>query len=115
MSFPILAPLVFASSAFVAVDTMPGWLQPFATYQPVSVAVDAVRSLMLGGQFHDPARVVAVPATELALRHVGRPVPNAALLGAFAALTGVVYAWQYNRQGHRTPIFPDDKKGKSDE
>lgn len=38
----------------------------------------------------DPARVVAVPATELALRHVGRPVPNAALLGAFAALTGVV-------------------------
>jgi pyruvate ferredoxin oxidoreductase gamma subunit len=32
----------------------------------------------------------AVPATELALRHVGRPVPNAALLGAFAALTGIV-------------------------
>ena len=33
---------------------------------------------------------VTVPATELALKHVGRPVPNAALLGAFAALTGVV-------------------------
>lgn len=32
-----------------------------------------------------------VPATELALRHVGRPVPNAALLGAFAALTGTVH------------------------
>jgi len=31
-----------------------------------------------------------VPASELALKHVGRPVPNAALLGAFAALTGVV-------------------------
>jgi pyruvate ferredoxin oxidoreductase gamma subunit len=30
---------------------------------------------------------VVVPATELALKHVGRPVPNAALLGAFAALT----------------------------
>lgn len=29
---------------------------------------------------------VAVPATEFALKHVGRPVPNAALLGAFAAL-----------------------------
>ena len=29
-----------------------------------------------------------VPATELALKHVGRPLPNAALLGAFAALTG---------------------------
>jgi pyruvate ferredoxin oxidoreductase gamma subunit len=32
----------------------------------------------------------AVPATELALRHVGRPIPNAALLGALAALTGAV-------------------------
>ena len=34
---------------------------------------------------------VTVPATELALKHVGRPVPNAALLGAFAALTGMVH------------------------
>ena len=58
MAFPVLAPLVFVSSAFVAVDTMPGWLQPFARYQPVSVAIDAVRSLMLGGQFHDPGRVL---------------------------------------------------------
>jgi pyruvate ferredoxin oxidoreductase gamma subunit len=31
-----------------------------------------------------------VPASELALKHVGRPVPNAALLGAFAALAGIV-------------------------
>ena len=37
-----------------------------------------------------PERVVTVPATELAREHVGRPLPNAALLGAFAALTGVV-------------------------
>jgi pyruvate ferredoxin oxidoreductase gamma subunit len=28
------------------------------------------------------------PATELALEHVGRALPNAALLGGFAALTG---------------------------
>jgi len=34
---------------------------------------------------------VTVPATELALKHIGRPVPNAALLGAFAALTGMVH------------------------
>ena len=33
---------------------------------------------------------VTVPATELALKYVGRPFPNAALLGAFAALTGTV-------------------------
>ena len=29
-----------------------------------------------------------VPATEFALKHVGRPLPNAALLGGFAALSG---------------------------
>ena len=34
--------------------------------------------------------VLAVPATELAREHVGRPMPNAALLGGFAALSGIV-------------------------
>jgi len=33
-------------------------------------------------------RFSAVPATDLALQHVGRPVPNAALLGGFAAVSG---------------------------
>jgi ABC transporter DrrB family efflux protein len=47
-SFPVVAPLVFASSAFVAVATMPGWLQPFAEHQPVSVTASAVRALMIG-------------------------------------------------------------------
>ena len=37
-----------------------------------------------------PERVVTVAATELAREHLGRPLPNAALLGGFAALTGVV-------------------------
>ena len=36
------------------------------------------------------ARIVTVPATELAREHLGRPLPNAALLGGFAALTGAV-------------------------
>lgn len=35
-------------------------------------------------------RLRTLPATELALKHVGRPVPNAALLGGFAAITGVI-------------------------
>lgn len=34
-----------------------------------------------------PERLRTVPATELAVKHVGRPVPNAALLGGFAAVT----------------------------
>jgi pyruvate ferredoxin oxidoreductase gamma subunit len=35
-----------------------------------------------------PDHVACLPATDLALAHVGRPVPNVPLLGAFAALTG---------------------------
>ncbi|GIG59857.1 transport permease protein [Longispora fulva] len=48
-AFPIIAPLVFASSIFIPVHTMPGWLQPFAEHQPVSVTASAVRALMEGG------------------------------------------------------------------
>lgn len=48
-SFPLTLPLVFASSAFVQVSTMPGWLQAFAKHQPVTVAVDAMRRCVLGG------------------------------------------------------------------
>lgn len=48
-SFPILAVLVFASSAFVPTETMPGWLRVYAEHQPVSATVDAVRALVLGG------------------------------------------------------------------
>ena len=37
-----------------------------------------------------PHHVCDVGATDLAIKHVGRPVPNAALLGGFAALTKLV-------------------------
>ncbi len=47
-AFPVLAPLVFASSAFAPVDRMPGWLQVFANHQPVTLTVNAVRSLTTG-------------------------------------------------------------------
>jgi ABC transporter DrrB family efflux protein len=48
-AFPVLAPLVFASIAFVPAETMPGWLQPFANHQPVSAIVLAARRLVNGG------------------------------------------------------------------
>jgi pyruvate ferredoxin oxidoreductase gamma subunit len=35
-------------------------------------------------------RIVTVPATELARQELGRPIPNAALLGGFAALSGLI-------------------------
>ncbi len=47
-AFPVLFPLTFASSAFVPVTSMPGWLQAFAKNQPVSQVCDATRQLMLG-------------------------------------------------------------------
>ena len=42
-------PPTFASSAFVVASTMPGWLQPFVRINPISVAADALRGLLLAG------------------------------------------------------------------
>jgi len=39
---------------------------------------------------HIPERLCTVPATELALKHLGRPVPNVPLLGGFAAVSGIL-------------------------
>ena len=49
IAFPLLFPLTFASSAFVMVHGMPGWLQVFARNQPVTIVIDACRHLMVGG------------------------------------------------------------------
>ncbi len=57
MVFPILFPFIFASSAFVPVSVMPGWLQAFAKHQPVTAVVNAARSLMTGGTLHDPTAI----------------------------------------------------------
>ena len=48
-----LFPLTFLSSAFVPIDTMPGWLQAFANNQPVTYVVDTMRALALGGAVWD--------------------------------------------------------------
>ena len=47
----LVFPLTFVSSAYVPVDSMPGWMQPVAEHQPVTAMVNAARSLALG----DPA------------------------------------------------------------
>ncbi len=59
------------------------------------VLINTSRSLdSLGlGEFaesHPKARILMVPASDLALKHVGRPLPNAALLGGFAAFSGLI-------------------------
>jgi ABC-2 type transport system permease protein/oleandomycin transport system permease protein len=42
-------PLVFASSLYVPIETMPSWLQVFAQINPVTPMVDTMRALALGG------------------------------------------------------------------
>jgi ABC transporter DrrB family efflux protein len=44
----LVFPFTFISSAYVPVDTMPGWMQPVAEHQPITAMVNAVRSLTLG-------------------------------------------------------------------
>jgi ABC transporter DrrB family efflux protein len=53
----LVFPLTFVSSAYVPVQSMPGWLQAVATHQPITVMVDAVRALTQG------------PAAEMLLGH----------------------------------------------
>ncbi|MET9382654.1 ABC transporter permease [Streptomyces sp. NPDC002928] len=44
----ILLPLI--SSAFTPIDTMPGWFQPIAEYQPFTPAIETLRGLLLGSE-----------------------------------------------------------------
>jgi ABC-type multidrug transport system permease subunit len=49
----LVFPLTFVSSAYVPVDSMPGWMQPIAEHQPITAMTNAVRSLCVG----DPALI----------------------------------------------------------
>jgi ABC transporter DrrB family efflux protein len=71
-SFPLLAPLVFASNLFVDTRTMPGWLQVWARNQPVSATANAVRACMLGGP--TATKVVIAIAWAIGLSAVLAPI-----------------------------------------
>ena len=81
----IVFPLAFVSSAYVTVASMPGWLQVFAKYQPLTDMVDAVRGLTLGSR----ARVeIGHPASY----YVGRSlIWAAAILAAAVPLAVAKY------------------------
>ncbi len=53
--FVIIFPLVFASSIFVPLETMPAWLAPIAAQSPLTHAADAARALSVGGEVLGPA------------------------------------------------------------
>lgn len=89
-------PIVEPDALIVQDPTLLHQVEVFAGVGPDSfVLINTARTLgELGigefvSQFH-PGRVLSVPATEIAREHIGRPLPNAVLLGAFAALTGVL-------------------------
>ena len=65
-AFPLIFPLVFASSAFVRTDVMPGWLQAFAENQPVTATVNAVRALSLDAATAE--RLIGASTGELVLK-----------------------------------------------
>ncbi len=71
-------------------------VEVFAGLSPTGyVLINSARSLQELGiaelaDCHDPERLVTLPATELARKHLGKPLPNVCLLGAFAALTASV-------------------------
>ncbi|MFF8376343.1 ABC transporter permease [Streptomyces sp. NPDC015661] len=49
MAMLVLMPLQFGSSIFAPPTTMPGWLQTFTDYNPLSNLADAARHLINGG------------------------------------------------------------------
>ena len=57
-----------------------GWVLINSRETPHELGIDSLEA----------DHVITVPASDLAQRHVGRPMPNAALLGGLAALTGIV-------------------------
>jgi len=63
----LVFPFTFVSSAFVQVESMPGWMQAFARNQPLTQIVNAVRAFSLGD---DAQRVLGHPAGYFAVRSV---------------------------------------------
>ncbi|WP_225443414.1 ABC transporter permease [Lolliginicoccus lacisalsi] len=49
LSMLVLTPLMFASNALVPIETMPGWMQAVARFNPISHLVSALRELTMTG------------------------------------------------------------------
>lgn len=63
----LIFPFVFVSSAYVPVESMPGWMRPIAEHQPITAMVNSVRALALG---EDGAGLFAHSASWYATRAV---------------------------------------------
>lgn len=85
----IIYPFMFVSSAYVRVGTLPGWMQPVAEHQPITIMSNAVRSLALGSS------TLAAPGHTTAYWVVLSLVWAAGIVAVFAPLT----ALRYRRSG----------------
>ena len=87
-------PVMVPDGIIVQDETLLGAIDVFNGLSPNGYVVlnttHTFAELGLHDSLSNEIRVVTVPATQLAMENLGRPVPNAVLLGAFAALTGVV-------------------------
>jgi pyruvate ferredoxin oxidoreductase gamma subunit len=84
-------PIVAPDALIVQDPTLLHQVAVFDGLKPgAAVLINTARSAGELGLDELDARVLTVPATDLAREHLGRPLPNAALLGAFAAFTGAV-------------------------
>jgi oleandomycin transport system permease protein len=79
--FTTVFPLSFTSTAFVRIETLPGWLQAWAKVNPVSNLADAIRGMLVGGPIAGPtvksllwAAAIMAVAVPLAVRVLRRRV-----------------------------------------
>ena len=79
MMFFVIFPLTFLSSAFVPIESMPGWLQPFTKINPVTNAVDLGRALSQGGPIIQNATITLLWTL------------------AFTFIIGPIAVWRYRK------------------
>ena len=79
MMFFVIFPLTFLSSAFVPIESMPDWLQPFTKINPVTNAVDLGRALSQGGPIIQNASITILWTL------------------AFTFVVGPVAVWRYRK------------------
>ena len=70
--FVVIFPLVFASSVFVPVSTMPDWLQAFAKVSPVTLTANAARTYALDGGVPDSLAGARSPGSSACSRSSSR-------------------------------------------
>lgn len=85
--FTTIFPIAFVSSIYVPIETMPGALQAFAKYNPITIVSDAARELSLGPELSAAANVDGNPLAAFAI----------------SALLIVVFGWLAVRQYSKLP------------